>query len=89
MKMLFKKISNNDIRIKFTANGGILVICGCAKLSYGPQQEELFLADLRSFFKDPRGVEAEYNEQGLPEASTDLGERLINAAGAGSARGRL
>jgi hypothetical protein len=68
-KMEFKKLTNNEIRIRHTANGGLIVKVGCAELAFSGYK--MMLEAMEEFYKDPHAMEKEYNDnQGQDLADT-------------------
>jgi hypothetical protein len=57
--MEFKKISNYDIHIRHTVNGGVIAKLGCVELSFS-SSEDMMIA-MGQFYADPEGMEKEYN----------------------------
>jgi hypothetical protein len=56
--MLFKKPFPHEIKIIPTVNGGVIVLIGCATLSYSNPAK--MLSAMREYIKDPEGIEKNY-----------------------------
>lgn len=67
--MEFKKISDYDIHIRHTINGGVIVKVGCAELSFSSPEDMMDI--MKQYYADPKGMEKEYNSNvGLQEVET-------------------
>jgi hypothetical protein len=69
VKMEFKRITNHDIRITHSENGGCIVKVGCGTFAFSTPDE--MLEALKQFYSDPQKMEKEYNRiVGGPVAET-------------------
>jgi hypothetical protein len=57
--MQFELAFPYDIQITPTVNGGVIVRCGCAELSFTSTNK--LLTALREYFKDPEQAEKDYH----------------------------
>ncbi len=57
--MEFKRISNYDINITHTANGGMIVRVGCATLSFSNPEDMMDI--MKQYYENPDGMEKQYN----------------------------
>lgn len=63
--MEFNKISNYDINLRHTINGGIIVKVGCAELSFTSPEDMMDV--MKQYYEDPKGMEKLYNHSGANE----------------------
>lgn len=65
MGMEFKRISNYNINIRHTINGGVIVKVGCAELSFSSPADMMDV--MEQYYEDPEGMERLYNDSGANE----------------------
>ena len=58
--MEFKKLSNYDINITHTANGGAILRIGCAEFGFSDHLD--MLNALKDYYDNPEEMEKQYNE---------------------------
>ena len=68
--MEFKRISNYEINIRHTANGGIITKVGCAEFSFSNPDD--FLKALTEYYENPDLFEKQYNEVAMHDAPQEV-----------------
>jgi len=57
--MEFNKVSNYNIIIRHTINGGCIAKIGCVELSFSSPEDMMDI--MKQYYQDPVGMEKEYN----------------------------
>ena len=87
-KMEFKRIANYDIKIRHTANGGIIAKVGCAEFSFSNPDD--FLKALTEYYENPDLFEKQYNEVAMGDAPQEVAtsnRQVLRGPSIGEGRG--
>ena len=77
--MEFKKKFPKTIEISASSNGGYIVECGCATLTY--ENSTKLLNDLADFLDDPAGIAEKYNKSiNFDENPRNLGPSISSSS---------